>query len=544
MKLYTAIAAVFLFTGSLFSQTVTFDTVYTNRFDSLSFYLKNPTTTQLNINNIRTISSQFFIRRTQFTINSSDSIKLYVVFRTNQNITYNDFLIFESTSPESPLKYSLIVSLTGTAKYTDALYNFTQGLRDEELKLALKNYVTNGAIVLGYTTARDRMYETIDDYENNDTLTCVYTGRRAYVPNRPSAGNVNFNTEHTYPQSFFGSADPMVSDIHHLFPTDDNANNKRANYDFGWVVNSTWDSAGSRLGTDQDGQIVFEARNAHKGNVARALFYFLIRHTNLGGYMDQKQENALRQWNVIDTVDARERIRNDRVKLYQNNRNPFCDHPEFIDRIRSTFLTAPTLIKPEITASPFTIEYDTLARNDTATYSLAILNYGRASLNINGITSSNPVFSVVSFPAVIAANSYGYAKIKFRPDANNQTFTGTLLIDNNDSLINVNIRGYSNASTGIIVQSTKIPGEFSLKQNYPNPFNPVTTISFDIAKLSNVKLLVFDITGREVMTLVNNKLNPGSYKTDLNASVLGSGTYYYRLEAGNFVQTRKMILIK
>jgi hypothetical protein len=97
---------------------------------------------------------------------------------------------------------------------------------------------------------------------------------------------------------------------------------------------------------------------------------------------------------------------------------------------------------------------------------------------------------------------------------------------------------------GITPISTEIPKKFELKQNYPNPFNPVTNIEFDIAKTSPVKLIIYNSVGQEVTTLINQELKPGSYKYDFNADKLPSGAYFYRLIAGDFVKTNKMILVK
>ena len=97
---------------------------------------------------------------------------------------------------------------------------------------------------------------------------------------------------------------------------------------------------------------------------------------------------------------------------------------------------------------------------------------------------------------------------------------------------------------GIKNISSEIPSEFSLSQNYPNPFNPTTNIRFDLPKNGFVKLILFDALGREVATLVNEKLTPGTYDVNWNGSSYTSGVYYYKLIAGDFVETRKMILIK
>lgn len=97
---------------------------------------------------------------------------------------------------------------------------------------------------------------------------------------------------------------------------------------------------------------------------------------------------------------------------------------------------------------------------------------------------------------------------------------------------------------GINTISSNVPERFKLDQNYPNPFNPVTKIRFAIPEAGNVKLIVFDITGREIETLVDRKMIPGVFEADLNASKLNSGVYFYRLSTENFIETKKMILIK
>jgi hypothetical protein len=97
--------------------------------------------------------------------------------------------------------------------------------------------------------------------------------------------------------------------------------------------------------------------------------------------------------------------------------------------------------------------------------------------------------------------------------------------------------------------SSEVPSSFTLKQNYPNPFNPSTTIEFAVKTRSFVTLDVFDALGRNITSLVNEKLNAGSYKVNFNAASLSSGVYYYKLnafdESGNsFVNTKSMILVK
>jgi hypothetical protein len=99
--------------------------------------------------------------------------------------------------------------------------------------------------------------------------------------------------------------------------------------------------------------------------------------------------------------------------------------------------------------------------------------------------------------------------------------------------------------TSIISGSTKTQKDYRLYQNYPNPFNPITNVKFSILYAGNVKLIVYDVQGREVQTLVNETLKPGTYETTFDASALPTGIYFYQLFAdGIAVQTRKMILLK
>jgi hypothetical protein len=85
---------------------------------------------------------------------------------------------------------------------------------------------------------------------------------------------------------------------------------------------------------------------------------------------------------------------------------------------------------------------------------------------------------------------------------------------------------------------------FNLDQNYPNPFNPATTISFSLSSRSFILLKVFDLIGREVATIVSEELSAGNHSRQWNAADLPSGIYFYRLQAGTFTETRKLVLLR
>ncbi|MBL8008644.1 MAG: T9SS type A sorting domain-containing protein, partial [Ignavibacteria bacterium] len=109
---------------------------------------------------------------------------------------------------------------------------------------------------------------------------------------------------------------------------------------------------------------------------------------------------------------------------------------------------------------------------------------------------------------------------------------------------------YASSSIGINNISGEVPDGFSLSQNYPNPFNPVTKIRFEIAagitgSQSNVSLVIFDLSGKEIEELYNGSLSPGKYEADWNASGYSSGVYFYKLStADGFSETKKMLLTK
>ena len=112
--------------------------------------------------------------------------------------------------------------------------------------------------------------------------------------------------------------------------------------------------------------------------------------------------------------------------------------------------------------------------------------------------------------------------------------------------IYANVRSFINpdSTVGIVQIGTDVPVEYSLSQNYPNPFNLVTKINFSIQKQGLVTLKVYDMLGREVSSLVNEFKQAGYYSMDFNASALSSGIYFYRLQANDFTDIKKMVLVK
>jgi hypothetical protein len=131
----------------------------------------------------------------------------------------------------------------------------------------------------------------------------------------------------------------------------------------------------------------------------------------------------------------------------------------------------------------------------------------------------------------------------------NTTYNSRFLILSNDPTANTIVFPISLRVTPIVDVNEKekpLPTSFALRQNYPNPFNPETNISFDLPKSAFVNLRLFNLIGQEVATIVNGQLSPGThtYKVGGDKFGLTSGVYFYRISAGDFVQTRKMVLLR
>lgn len=193
--------------------------------------------------------------------------------------------------------------------------------------------------VVGYGTARKILFgEELFGQRVGGGLMVedVYCGKRFHYKSvdHVSGMHTQVNIEHTWPQSKFSSQynkEMQKSDMHHLFPTDSQANSRRGNYRFGEVSLrddelNVDDCDSSRF---DDG--VFNPPTEHVGNVARALFYFATRYDLR---ISPSEEMILRVWHVMDPVDAEEVRRHEVIAKYQKVRNPFVDYPELVNSIR------------------------------------------------------------------------------------------------------------------------------------------------------------------------------------------------------------------
>jgi endonuclease I/subtilisin-like proprotein convertase family protein len=201
-----------------------------------------------------------------------------------------------------------------------------KGLRDQALLKAIQG-ASSGKHVVSYSEARKQIFTNVD--VNNGKVRDVYTHREINGGKIPNSSDMN--VEHTWPQSK-GATGVAKSDLHHLFPTDSKANSTRSSFPFGKVQNVQWSSpSGAKFGTDAQGRKVFEPPDEHKGNVARAMFYFSAEYNKR---IPAEEEAVLREWNKLDGVDAAELERNRRIAAVQGNENQFVLHSNLADRIQ------------------------------------------------------------------------------------------------------------------------------------------------------------------------------------------------------------------
>jgi carboxypeptidase T len=162
-------------------------------------------------------------------------------------------------------------------------------------------------------------------------------------------------------------------------------------------------------------------------------------------------------------------------------------------------------------------------------------NNWQAVTTING---NNLNWTQYSFDITTPANASTAMKVRFRLNSDANTLGSGWWVDD------IVITKYCVGTPVGISGNTNVPDRFAIGQNYPNPFNPVTLIKYQLPSAEKVSIKVFDILGKEVAVLVNESKEPGYYEVNFDAANLASGLYFYRIEAGSFTETKKMMLIK
>ncbi|KIQ24904.1 endonuclease I [Flavobacterium sp. MEB061] len=354
-------------------------------------------------------------------------------------------LLFTVSFAQIPSGYYNTATGTGYTLKTQ-LYNIIKGHTDNGYAGLYTTYQTSDV---------DNFYENdgtvLDMYSENPSGTDPYnysTGSTQRCGNYSVEGDC-YNREHIIPQSVFNEQSPMVADAHFITPTDGKVNGMRSNYPHGTVSSATYTSQnGSKLGSSSVSGYsgtVFEPVNAFKGDIARMYFYFATRYENtVSGYSFPMFDgsankvfttaflNVLLAWHAQDPVSAREIARNNAIYGRQNNRNPYIDHPEYVNQIwggtSSTDTQAPTA-PTSLASTSKTSTSITLAWN-ASTDNVAVTGY---DVYANSVLKTTVSGLSATITGLTASTSYSiYVKAK---DAagNASASSGTIAVTTNSS---------------------------------------------------------------------------------------------------------------
>lgn len=239
---------------------------------------------------------------------------------------------------------------------------------------------------------------------------------------------------------------------------------------------------------------------------------------------------------------------NSRLRIYD------ASNPSIGDTVNSNFtikilMTGINLIAPVSQTSITTTQYDTskVVFSWTSTGSIPGINYKWKIRKGSGqytsfVSDSNGTATRITMrKSKLDSMAVAYG---LNGDSVLSVWAATGYLNTDSTTSNANVIILKTNTVGINNISSIVPSEHKLYTNYPNPFNPTTKIKFEIPKDEFVKITIFDLSGKAVSELVNERLKAGVYEADFNGASLASGTYFYRIETNNFVETRKMVLIK
>ena len=205
---------------------------------------------------------------------------------------------------------------------------------------------------------------------------------------------------------------------------------------------------------------------------------------------------------------------------------------------------AAILTTTPVTVASHTINFGTVNLPTSKKDSVLLTNVGPNAVHFT-VTSTKAAFTVASGSVTVNAASNKYLVITFTPaDSNSASGYIKLVYDALGSPDSIAVSGKGHVVTGVADLGAAVPTEFSLSQNYPNPFNPTTSLVYAVPNEARVTLDVFDLLGRKVATLVDERKNAGWYTVSFGGPNLASGVYIYRMTAGTLTFTKKMILMK
>lgn len=454
------------------------------------------------------------------------------------------------------LLFGLIaISSLMLAQIPTGYYDGTSGLTGAALKTKLSEIITNGHNTKSYdnlyngypTTDTDHYYDNdgsvLDIYSENPNGSDSYNYQHGVKKcgNYSSEGDC-YNREHVIPQSFFNSASPMVSDIHFIRPTDGKVNGMRSNYPFGTVSSPSFTSKnGSKLGSSSSTGYtgtVFEPINEFKGDIARMVFYFVTRYeSRLSGFssgnmlgnttypgLQTWELNVLLAWAAQDPVSPSEIERNNASYVYQGNRNPYIDHPEWVQAVWGT-----QIVDTEAPTAPTSLSVvSTTTASANLSWTAATDNVGVSyyQIFVNGVFKTNSSTTTATIPGLNQGTTYNFYVVAVDAAGNvspqSNTASGTTLTDTVAPTAPTNLSVSSVGTNNIAISWTASTDNIAV-DNYEIYVNGVLygtslTTSANIANLSptttyNIYVIAKDAAG-----------NSSTQSNTVSAKTLAVGT--------------------
>lgn len=521
---------------SLNTDSINYGLTFENLPDSVQVTVTNTSGGPINVSEIRFFDiygqAPFTTTQGAFSLNTGQSQDFWVRFQPDHNIVHNTEVVVIT---EKSGAFSL--DLRGIGRYQNGYYSPTNDLDEQALKSAMKTLLASNYNSLGYNSARDEMYMVIDNKKVNgqgsaqNQFESVYIGavHTGYV-SRTDAQNQGYNTEHTFPQGFFSSNEPERSDIHHLFITNGSANSTRGNDPFGIVTSAGWSQGGSKQGGG-----TFEPRDAQKGPSARAMMYFVTRYQDYANHF-APQETILRQWHKDFPPNAIQEQRNQDIFSVQNNRNPFVDYPQFVDRITTLVGNSVAPDNPQLFVAADTIFFSDMSTADTGHFNLVLVNHGNEDIELSNflvaLTAGQSILGLPTAPVTLLPGEDLSLPLRFITNQSggiNTTLQFSTDLPNSPGMISIPIIGE------VVVGIPKVSKNQPVVTFFPNPASGEVHLNTEAAEQA---FLIFDLQGRQRLTGVLRQS-----RTSLDLSSWESGVYFLHFPNGSATSVEKLILI-
>lgn len=365
-----------------------------------------------------------------------------------------------------------------------------------------------------------------------------------------------YNREHSFPASWFNDASPMYSDLFHLYPTDGYVNNRRSNYPFGRVNSPNYTSQnGSKVGSNSTpgfSGTVFEPIDEYKGDFARTVFYMVTRYENLVTGWENNTSNAdavlsgntfpaleqwaldlYWQWHQDDPVSQKEIDRNKAIYEIQDNRNPYIDHPEYVDLVWGGVATAVELSNWTGMWLNGSVRLNWSTESEWESAGFELYRSERQTGTFKKVASIDP--SDKKLPN--GSNGGQYEWIDHVPGSSPEWYY---------RLDELSVTGERTSYPVIRVEAAGETASFlKVHSIWPNPFNPSVHVDYSVAQAGEATISVVSVLG-QVQTSQTVQLSPGRHEWQWSSAgqPVASGVYFIIIQTTGQTISKPVVYLK